>query len=72
MTYKYLFLYNSGRLSTRSKRAMLKSAKGFSSRRIYSPQYRLVNRLARELNWSKQKVVEQFTYEVNLLRVENG
>lgn len=51
------------RSSTRTRRAFIKTRRAFGYPYQYFPRWNLIERWARELNWSTDQVVEQFYKE---------
>lgn len=59
------------KLSTCSKRAMLKTKKRYGRKYYYWPRSHLVSRLVFELGWSKEAVINQMLRERQFL-LQNG
>lgn len=51
------------RLSTRSKRAIIREKKRYGHRYAYVPRYQLIERLKSELGWSTAEVLAQIARE---------
>lgn len=51
------------RLSTRSRRALVRTNKQYGNLYTYKPRGNLIRRLAQDLNWTPEKVLEQIKKE---------
>lgn len=65
-----LVLYT--RLSTCSRRALLKTKKRWGGNYHYSPRGPLLDRLSREMGWSREQVYNQLLEERRILLVLYG
>jgi len=60
------------RLQTNSKRALAREKRRWGRPSVYSPKRELILRLAREVGWTQEKVIEQLLLERKLILENPG